>query len=142
MKQIIVSVAWKYSAFDGTMNNELDYGTFRVIEHSFYDFVDMVQSCLDIAIKEWVEKKNECPDWYKNKDYEFVYKFQDIVTILKAYTSYVSLAAISRVTGINQTLLSHYANGLKQPRRGQLERIISGLHRIGEELKGVSYESK
>lgn len=138
MKQILVEVAWKNSAFDGTMINELDYGTFRIIERSFYDFVDMVQSCLDIEINEWCEKNDEIPEWYEFKEYEFVYKFNDVACMLKAYTSYVSLAAISRVTGINQALLSHYANGLKFPRRKQRERIIAGLRKIGEELKGAA----
>ena len=54
-----------------------------------------------------------------SKEYDFVYKFQDVTALLKAYSSFVSLAAISRETGINSALLSHYANGLKVPRQKQ-----------------------
>lgn len=81
---------------------------------------------------------NEIPDWYFYGEYEVVYNYSNMACMLKAYTSYVSLAAISRVTGINQTLLSHYANGLKLPRRKQREHIILGLHKIGAELKGAA----
>ena len=50
---------------------------------------------------------------------------------------YASIAAISRVSGINQHQLSHYANGLKKPRPEQRRRIVEGLHKIGRELMAV-----
>ena len=46
-------------------------------------------------------------------------------------------AALSRVTGINQRLLSHYANGLRNPRPAQRQRIVDGVHEIGRELLSV-----
>ncbi len=138
MKQVIVNVAWENSAFDGTFFNEFGMGELRIIEHDFYNFVDMVLWGFEVRSAGWLECEGEYPDWYKKKEYEFVYNFKDVASILKAYTSYVSLAAISRVTGINQTLLSHYANGLKIPRRKQQERIIAGLHEIGLELNRLT----
>ena len=50
---------------------------------------------------------------------------------------YASIAAISKVSGINQHQLSHYANGIKNPRTAQRRRIVEGLHRIGRELIAV-----
>ena len=47
------------------------------------------------------------------------------------------MAAISRATGINQKQLTHYASSLKEPRPVQRERIISGLHRIGEAFLAI-----
>lgn len=138
MKQIIVSVAWKNSAFDGTVFNEFGYGELRIIDPDFCNFTDSVQSSIDIGFEEWVKLGNGIPDWYFYGEYEIVYKYSNIACMLKAYTNYVSLAAISRVTGINQTLLSHYANGLKNPRRKQRECIIAGLRKIGAELKGAA----
>jgi transcriptional regulator with XRE-family HTH domain len=36
--------------------------------------------------------------------------------------------------GMNETLLSQYVNGKKNPSKRQIERIIDGLHEIGQEL--------
>ena len=71
-----------------------------------------------------VENGEDVPEWLKNGDYEFVYNYLDATTLLKAYSPYVSLAAISRASGINQSLLSHYVNGLKKPREHQLPGLL------------------
>ena len=84
-----------------------------------------------------MENGEDVPEWLKNGDYEFVYNYLDATTLLKAYSPYVSLAAISRAFGINQSLLSHYVNGLKKPREQQLKRIVDGLHKIGSDLQSV-----
>ena len=47
------------------------------------------------------------------------------------------MAAISRASGISQQQLSHYANGLKNPRPAQRQRIVEGIHRIGEKMLEV-----
>ena len=59
------------------------------------------------------------------------------VKTIHACEPYASLAALSRATGINQRLLSHYANGLRHPRPGQRQRIVDGVHSIGRELLSV-----
>ena len=43
----------------------------------------------------------------------------------------------SRASGINQSLLSHYVNGLKKPCEQQRKRIVDGLHKIGSDLLSV-----
>ena len=138
MKQITIEVVWKNSAFEGSVLKDPEYNGLRFISDDFEDIANMGEANLDIEYQGYEDFGVDPPSWYKNKDYEIVYKFQDVASLLKAYTSYVSLAAISRVTGINQTLLSHYANGLKQPRRKQRDLIVSGLHKIGETLKGAN----
>lgn len=70
-------------------------------------------------------------------DYYLAYGFEDVAAMLRACEPYVSLAAISRASGINQGQLSHYANGLKKPREGQRRRIVEGLHKIGSGLLAV-----
>lgn len=131
MKQITIKVAWNNSAFEGLVSSETSYGEMKIITKDFNDIIDMGEAELKIGFDGYTEFGLELPEWYKNKEYEFVYKFQDVTAMLKAYSSYVSLAAISRETGINSALLSHYANGLKVPRNKQQKIIVSGLHRIG-----------
>ena len=40
--------------------------------------------------------------------------------------------------GMNATLLSQYVSGTKKPSPKQAEKILSGIHQIGEELSGIN----
>ena len=68
--------------------------------------------------------------------YEFEYHL-DTAALIRSCEQYASLAAISRASGVNARLLSHYANGLKKPRPAQRQRIVEGLHKIGRHLMSV-----
>ena len=142
MKQITIKVAWNNSAFEGLVSSETSYGEMKIVTKDFNDIIDMGEAELKIGFDGYTEFGLELPEWYKNKEYEFVYKFQDVTAMLKAYSSYVSLAAISRETGINSALLSHYANGLKVPRNKQQKIIVSGLHRIGALLSKCTIDDE
>ena len=39
--------------------------------------------------------------------------------------------------GMNPTLLSQYVNGHKKPSSAQVEKILSGIHQIGQELSEI-----
>ena len=79
---------------------------------------------------------DDVPQWLRDGDYDFEYHL-DAAALLQMCSPYASIAAISRVSGINQHQLSHYANGLKKPRPEQRRRIVEGLHKIGRELIAV-----
>ena len=76
------------------------------------------------------------PAWYVNKDYTINYTLE-VSALLRSMEAFTTMAAISRATGINQKQLSHYASSIKVPRMQQRERIIEGLHRIGEAFLAV-----
>lgn len=40
--------------------------------------------------------------------------------------------------GMNATLLSQYVSGTKKPSAKQTEKILSGIHQIGQELSGIN----
>ncbi|MGB1451231.1 MAG: helix-turn-helix domain-containing protein, partial [Marinirhabdus sp.] len=40
--------------------------------------------------------------------------------------------------GMNATLLSQYVQGRKKPSAKQTEKILSGIHQIGQELSGIN----
>ncbi len=71
------------------------------------------------------------------KNYELEYNFLDAHSLLKACSPYVSLAAISRVSGINQSLLSQYANGKKRAQPYKIKLIKDALHKIDRELMAM-----
>lgn len=76
------------------------------------------------------------PDYIANGQYEIDYEL-DTAAMLRNAECFTTMAAISRATGINQKLLSHYANALKQPRPAQRQRIVDGLHEIGKQFLAI-----
>ncbi len=88
------------------------------------------ESALDFHIEGMLLDGCDIPRWLKDKDYEIEYELNAGALIRQA-EEFTTMAAISRATGINQKLLSHYANGTKEARPRQRERIVEGLHRIG-----------
>jgi hypothetical protein len=67
------------------------------------------------------------------EEYEPVWVF-DVESLLHYYKGIFTLAAMERITGINQRQLGHYIAGIKKPRKPQRQKIISGLHSVGAEL--------
>lgn len=70
-------------------------------------------------------------------DYEIEYKL-DVQSFLEYYNSYLSLAGLEKITGINQKQLSNYLNNRSKPRRKQAERISEGLHKFAKELLNIT----
>jgi predicted RNase H-like HicB family nuclease len=69
-------------------------------------------------------------------EYEFVYNFS-VEALLNHYSGIFTKAALSRITGINERQLWHYAAGLRKTRKNQAERITNGLHKLGRELLSI-----
>ncbi len=76
------------------------------------------------------------PEWLVAGDYEIEYSLA-VSALLRQAEQFTTMAVISRFTGINQKLLSHYANSLKKPREEQRRRIVNGLHAIGQQFLAV-----
>lgn len=88
------------------------------------------EDSLKFHIEGCVEDGDDIPQYLIDGEYEVEYNL-DSAALLREAETFTTLAAISRATGINQKQLSHYANGLKTPRKEQRKRIIAGIHEIG-----------
>lgn len=62
----------------------------------------------------------------------------DTEALLKHIEGIVTKTALAKASGINPAQLTHYSSGLKKPRKEQREKIINGLHKLGQELLAVS----
>lgn len=71
-------------------------------------------------------------------EYELEYKW-DVESLLDYYKGVLTLSALERITGINQNQLGHYAAGRSRPRKQQVKKIETALHRLGEELSAISF---
>jgi len=135
METIKVYIDWIDKNFGATLEDKVP-GAVVVTDKTFEGIKNAIASTLSFHIEGMMKDKEEVPSWLVNGEYVFEY-ILTTAALLHRSEEYTSLAAISRVSGINEQLLSHYATGLKKPREKQRERIITGLHKIGEEFLSV-----
>lgn len=70
---------------------------------------------------------------------EFTLKFKiDAATFINYYSNIFTKAALSRITGINERQLWHYAAGVHKPRKQQLEKIQKGINALTKELAAIN----
>lgn len=136
MEKVRVDVQWCDKNFGASFGENIP-GAVVFTAKTFDELMKEAEETLRFHVEGMLEDGDEVPQWLSNGDYELEYNYVDVATMLRACESYVSLAAISRVTGINQNQLSHYATGLKRPRPLQRKRIVDGLHHIGRRLMAV-----
>jgi len=70
------------------------------------------------------------------EDFELEFEL-NIQALLHYFEGILTRSALSRVTGINERQLGHYATGHRNPRAAQRIKIIEGIHRIGTEFNSV-----
>lgn len=136
MEKVTVTVAWCGKNF-GCAFGENVQGSVVFTARSFDEVQEEARETLSFHVEGLLADGDNVPGWLRDGDYEIEYTFADAETLLHAFLPYVPLAAISRVSGINQGLLSHYANGVKRPRPEQRRRIVDALHKIGRRLEAV-----
>ena len=136
MEKIKVDVAWCDKNFGASLGDNVP-GAVVLTAKTYEELLREVPEALRFHVEGMLADGDDLPQWLADGDYEFEYKLVDLATVLRAYEPFVSLAALSRASGINQHQLSHYANGLKQPRPQQRQRIVEGIHKIGRELLAV-----
>ena len=95
-----------------------------------------IEEIVPFHIEGMQEDSAEYPSIFDSK-YEFVYKLST-ESLINEFSGIFTKAALSRVTGINERQLWHYAAGVRHPRQVQRKRIVDGLHRLGKELLSVS----
>lgn len=70
-------------------------------------------------------------------EFELSFKI-DAATFINYYSNIFTKAALSRITGINERQLWHYAAGVHKPRKQQLEKIQQGIRALTKELSSIS----
>lgn len=85
-------------------------------------------------------KRNLPPERWPSQikgDFTIEWHF-DVPSFLEYYSRFMSLAGMEKMTGINQKQLSNYLNHRSKPRRKQVDRILTGIHRFGRELLSIN----
>ena len=69
---------------------------------------------------------------------EMVYKY-DMASFLAYYSKVISLAGLSRLTGINQQQLSHYVTGRRNPSPKTVAKVEDAIHLFAQDLASVHF---
>ena len=134
--KIRVDISWREQHFSASLGENV-LGVVMFTADTFAELQEEAKDRLELHVKDLIADGIDVPDWLRDKVYEFEYKFMDAESLLRAYSQYLSLAAISHVSGISQSQLSLYANGKKKARPHQVERIANAINIIGKELMAV-----
>lgn len=134
-RKLKVDVSWTGKNFCCSWSDEVA-GTVVVTAKTLEKLKENFAESLKWHFEGCVEDGDELPQYLVDGDYELDYNL-DTAALLRDAETYTTMAAISRASGINQKQLSHYANGVKQPRPMQRARIIAGLHVIGSRIMAL-----
>lgn len=129
METIRVEVAWSDKNYCGGWGFP-GVGAVIATGKTLEKFKEEFQSALDFQVESMIADGEDIPDWLRDKDYTLVYDLK-VSALLRQAEQFTTMAALSRVTGINQRLLSNYASDVKTPRPSQRAKIIDGIREIG-----------
>lgn len=135
METIQVKVDWCNKNFGASVGDNVP-GAVVVTDKTLDGLKKAVAEAVAFHVEGLASDGDNVPSWLINGDYRFEWQLTP-AALLRSVERYTSMAAIARATGINEQLLSHYANGLKVPREAQRKRIVEGIHRMGEEMLSV-----
>jgi hypothetical protein len=108
-------------------------GSFRELQKEVKESIDFYVDCAKKDGDEYPIALAGNP----GEDYELEYSF-NIESLLCFYDGILSRSAISRLTGINERQLGHYACGRSRPRPQQTTKIVTAFHQLGKELLSIS----
>ncbi len=94
------------------------------------------------SIPELINNTYEATEFYfeeetvklNHKDIKFEIDFKQFFKFYKV----INAKFLAEKIGMNATLLSQYVQGHKKPSAKQTEKILSGIHQIGQELSGIN----
>lgn len=136
MEKIKVNIEWCDKNFGAAVDDERVPGSVVATDKTYEGIERAISDAIRFHVEGMVADGDEVPAWLVNGDYELDFHVSTSA-LLRKCEQYTSLAAIARASGINQQQLSHYANGIKKPRISQRERIIEGIHKIGQEMVSI-----
>ena len=68
-----------------------------------------------------------------DQEYDLTFKM-DIASLFEWFSGILTKSGVSRITGMNQSLISQYVSGIKTPSSKQTKKIERALHNLGQEL--------
>ncbi len=98
--------------------------------NNFEELKKNITEAVELHIEGMKEDGENIPEFDK-----FEYKF-DMTYIFQAFP--ISISGMAKKSGINRSLLSQYASGIKTPSLQQVKKVQESIRTIGEELSRIS----
>ena len=124
-----VSVIIEYAGKN--MSAYIENAPIITVGKNLQEIEDNIKSAIELYLED-----NDSPCEIFKGEYELSFKI-DTATFINYYSGIFTKAALSKITGINERQLWHYAAGLHKPRKRQLERIQRGVQSLTEELNSI-----
>lgn len=129
MKQIEVEVRWCDKNYCGGWGDP-EIGAILSTGRTLDDFKKDFEDALIFHI-EGMEEDGNAPEW--QNDYQIIYRLH-ISAVLRQAEAFTTMSVVSRISGVNPTLIRQYASSRKEPRFQQRAKIIDALHTIGRTM--------
>jgi len=134
MEKLVVNIEWAEKNYCASCNDKSLNGIVVATNKTLNGIKEEIADAIAFHIEGCLADGDILPGWLVNHDYELEFDYQFSV-IMRMTMEYVPLSVLSRETGINQKQLSHYANGIKNPREPMRKRIMTAVHNIGSRLQ-------
>lgn len=99
--------------------------------------IDELRETLRLVKEEGKEASLFYPEWLDD-EYEFQVHW-NVEDLMAYYAGIITPSALGRLSGINPKQVWSYMHGNSKPRKAQLEKMQSALHRLGQELIHTSF---
>jgi predicted RNase H-like HicB family nuclease len=97
--------------------------------------IDAVKNDVQNAIRIYKKNNSNIPEELKG-NIDIKWNF-DVESFMEYISGTFSKRALSRMTGINEKQLGHYASGLKKPRPATVEKIENALRQFVNDMSQV-----
>ena len=98
---------------------------------------------VDEARKCFEDGYTDMKRYYKQEGKEFteveIHYVYDMASFLAYYSKVLSLAGLSRLTGVNPQQLSNYVTGRRNPSPKTVKKIMDSIHAFGKDLSTVQF---
>lgn len=105
------------------------------VDSSIHLVRQRISEAIDFHLEGMKKENLGIPDNFIG-DYVLHYKL-DIASLFEWFSGILTKSGISKLTGMNQSLISQYVSGIKTPSTKQTKIIERALHRLGKELLEV-----
>jgi hypothetical protein len=131
MGKVIVNVDWEdnYGAWIDSLPGCV------AVAHTYDALKKEIAKSVEMHIAAMKEDGDETPDEFKD-EYTLAFKM-NTRALLHHYNGIFTQAGLSRITGINQRQIGHYATGHSVPRESQRRKIVDGIRHLLEEFETV-----
>ena len=100
--------------------------------NSLAEIKSSIREAVDFHLEGMIWEELPLPESFE-ESYELAFKM-DVASLFEWFSGVITKSGISRLTGMNQSLISQYASGIKTPSTKQTRKIEQALHAFGHEL--------